>query len=70
MSCPLCEQTMQNVGMLANTPTFWCPNCGTLKNDSLTPTITAPKYLHGKMISAVDEAIKWIAKATQPDIDR
>jgi len=33
MACPVCDHTMQNLGLGTRT-VFWCPNCGTLKTRS------------------------------------
>lgn len=34
MPCPLCNHTMQNLGVATSgSRTFWCPRCGTLKTE-------------------------------------
>lgn len=34
MPCPLCNHTMQNLGLATSGKRiFWCPRCGTLKTD-------------------------------------
>jgi Zn-finger nucleic acid-binding protein len=32
MSCPVCDHTMQNLGTV-DYRLWWCPRCGTLKED-------------------------------------
>jgi len=31
MACPTCEHTMHHVGVTSKTLTYWCPRCGSLK---------------------------------------
>lgn len=33
MACPVCDHTMQNIGVQSGRM-FWCPRCGTLKAES------------------------------------
>lgn len=34
MACPVCDRTMQNLGLdQAGRRVFWCPTCGTLKTE-------------------------------------
>lgn len=39
MSCPTCEHTMQCVGNV-----FWCPRCGTIKQEGLGLTEVPRRY--------------------------
>ena len=40
MSCPTCDHTMNGIG----NGVFWCPRCGTLKDDVM-PYVEAPKLV-------------------------
>jgi len=33
MACPTCDHTMKNIGHRSMYAIFWCPRCGTLKNN-------------------------------------
>lgn len=45
MSCPTCDHTLQRVNEGANPKCFYCPRCGTLKNEGRIPEFTEPSVL-------------------------
>ena len=44
MACPTCDHTMQAVAYSLGTQSvFWCPRCGTLKNQ--TGEVSLPRWI-------------------------
>ena len=59
MPCPLCNHTMQNLGLATSgSRTFWCPRCGTLKTESGDfSELEIPRWT--KMLSKFEHDAAW-----------
>ena len=51
MACPVCDHTMQNMGV-EHRRVFWCPRCGSLKEEIVEGSHVEPTMFMRQIIKA------------------